>query len=1053
MCIRDSPRPPRAASSPLASQPSPLASQPSPAADLRSPSTILRGRLSTSLAGNAHSPLIAELSAKLNTPLRSLAQEAPLNPTHASPTLDSSPQRHRALCGGPPGRRPPSRGGASPNPYCISNSAPSPLPRPAPRPSASSPNKSSTSSSSISSSSAPALAIPSAQPRAADAVSAAPPLSPEISKKLFTGKSTLLADMVLLCRRLTAAKADAPLEGGYTLSWKRGIKSKNRGTCKLPNPESPAADSFRITASFQEQPVPKKSSTTPYTPRFQEKSISFTLAPSASKKSSAKPQTVVADLAEWVVHSGEIVRPIVFPNGVQLDLQVTTTWQRLNGKKVVPIDAAKPGDDRASNPRDDFGLVTDNENLSEDASDLDSMSDFSHDEDLDEFDADASTTEHPTPDSIFSTSTTTTTTTTTTTKEPAATSGRSRKSKKKTAKKKKPSRLDSRQAQSQSSLGLSSGPLPVGGPVPFSSSARDEGKSAQSPALAMLAELKPTPQPNLEKLLCRDCSSSIDFDECVSHIKDCARLRAAMQERIQSLASEYITLVGEPPSEAKDMRLVSFVLSLDPSERMRVLEYSDPSLHRTPLMVSAIKGDMTSVQVLLHCGVGLTQRDTSIERKSALDLSASTGHHEVMAELLRAGAPLPLMGGRPQYSGQRATPLHYAVRSRSYASVILLLQHKIDPSYPDQLGKTPLHLAVEMKNPKMVATLVRHGASPTRPGGMKQTPLQLAQKLGFRQCAAAMEKPNPEDYPEAELTEDAASLRSRMTQSDSNLSSLSEGNESSDGTDVALDSSSDDDIDSQELAAAYYADQCKVALDSYTAQATPAAPQKTRPSAPNAGGRAPKPKPSKTSLADTIIGSDARDLKFEAEMRVHNKLPPCPIKPKSGFSNIVHRFVLAGDWEALRNFEGRTEQLDQGVTPLFLCAYASSFQRECTSELIGMGANVNFMHVESGWTPLHAAAHNNQAGVLELLIAHGANLSARTVTDDLSIKQQFDSFMSKNPVLSDILLVNPPPVVRKYENYSALDLAIGYKSMDAVRVLKRVKAPAFKYIYAYRIQQ
>ena len=206
-----------------------------------------------------------------------------------------------------------------------------------------------------------------------------------------------------------------------------------------------------------------------------------------------------------------------------------------------------------------------------------------------------------------------------------------------------------------------------------------------------------------------------------------------------------------------------------------------------------------------------------------------------------------------------------------------------------------------------------------------------------------------------------------------------------------------------------------------------------------------------------VLGETSRDQRFEAQMRMQNRLPQCPIDPKIGFSNLVHRFVLAGDWEALRNFEERIDRLDKGVTPLFLCAYASSFQKECASELLSMGANINFEHDKSGWTALHAAAHRNQPQLIELLIQRGINISARTLLLDESLLTMISETLSLISKSTQEMLLIPaaeaPPPPKVYEGYSALDLAIGYKSMDAVRVLKRYKAPAFKFIYAYRVKQ
>ena len=73
------------------------------------------------------------------------------------------------------------------------------------------------------------------------------------------------------------------------------------------------------------------------------------------------------------------------------------------------------------------------------------------------------------------------------------------------------------------------------------------------------------------------------------------------------------------------------------------------------------------------------------------------------------------------------TPLLYAAKAQSSASVKYLLQQGADPNIAQSDGFTALYLAAQEENPSICQMLLEAGADPSLAGGsQKLTPLHIA---------------------------------------------------------------------------------------------------------------------------------------------------------------------------------------------------------------------------------------------------------------------------------------------------------------------------------------
>jgi hypothetical protein len=119
----------------------------------------------------------------------------------------------------------------------------------------------------------------------------------------------------------------------------------------------------------------------------------------------------------------------------------------------------------------------------------------------------------------------------------------------------------------------------------------------------------------------------------------------------------------------------------------------------TPLMVAAIRGDVSSTRLLLDAGAHM--RITDGYGRTALVLAAQYGHARVIEVLLESGA-----SAETRVFGTGVTPIMLAASAGAPAAVHVLVTSGADVDASDAIGRSVLHHALDAADPRPVVTLL-----------------------------------------------------------------------------------------------------------------------------------------------------------------------------------------------------------------------------------------------------------------------------------------------------------------------------------------------------------
>ncbi|HTY89458.1 MAG TPA: ankyrin repeat domain-containing protein, partial [Candidatus Acidoferrum sp.] len=211
--------------------------------------------------------------------------------------------------------------------------------------------------------------------------------------------------------------------------------------------------------------------------------------------------------------------------------------------------------------------------------------------------------------------------------------------------------------------------------------------------------------------------------------------------RIQAMIQNSPDLINAPSDGGKpaplgnaaskgQLRVASFLLANGADVNFKVNDWS-------PLFFAVANGHRAMVELLLAKGADVNTRDHF--GKTPLQLAAENGFQSVAEALLAGKADINAR------DNDQETPLYLAARKGHVAMVTFLLDHHAEPDVPDKYGRTPLSLAAQAGHAGTLQKLLAGGASPDLADNVGQTPLSCAAQYGHLDSVKALlaAKANP----------------------------------------------------------------------------------------------------------------------------------------------------------------------------------------------------------------------------------------------------------------------------------------------------------------------
>lgn len=168
---------------------------------------------------------------------------------------------------------------------------------------------------------------------------------------------------------------------------------------------------------------------------------------------------------------------------------------------------------------------------------------------------------------------------------------------------------------------------------------------------------------------------------------------------------------------------------------------------QTPLMLAAMHGKISCVEMLLHAGANILMFD-SLRGRTCLHYAAYYGHSDCLKAILSTArtSHVALSWGFARFvnirDGKGATPLHLAARQRRPECVHVLLDNGAlvcastgGYGYP---GSTPLHLAARGGSLDCIRELLAWGADRQQRDESGRIPYMVAMKHKHGTCAALL---------------------------------------------------------------------------------------------------------------------------------------------------------------------------------------------------------------------------------------------------------------------------------------------------------------------------